>query len=161
MGANCIGKIFDEMGAEVLGYLRTIVYDDHYAEDVLQNVFIRLTRAMQTKKNIINMRAYVYTIARNEAFRCLEQKKRQKQESLILLEPKQESAITPAESMALQEALDALPTKQREVLYLKIYGRLTFEEIADCLQISLNTAASRYRYALEKMRKFLGENSEG
>ena len=46
---------------------------------------------------------------------------------------------------------------QQEVVVLKIWGELTFQEIADTLDISGNTAASRYRYALEKLRDLLNE----
>jgi len=52
-------------------------------------------------------------------------------------------------------ALEALPAEQREVLALKVDGELTFEEIGGLLNVSPNTAASRYRYALEKLRDAL------
>ena len=57
------------------------------------------------------------------------------------------------------KALDALPGEQREVLVLKIWAELSFKEIADQLGITQNTAASRYRYALEKMRSHMGSPS--
>ena len=56
----------------------------------------------------------------------------------------------------LQRALLALPAEQREVLALKIDGELTFAQIAQVINVSINTAASRYRYALEKLRCSLG-----
>ena len=59
----------------------------------------------------------------------------------------------------LQQVLARLPAGQREVLTMKIWGELTFQEIADALDIPLNTAASRYRYALETLRKLLAEPS--
>jgi RNA polymerase sigma-70 factor (ECF subfamily) len=55
----------------------------------------------------------------------------------------------------LDHALALLPDDQREVIALKIDGGLTFAQIADVLNISPNTAASRYRYALEKLRSVL------
>lgn len=57
----------------------------------------------------------------------------------------------------LQDALKQLPTVQREVVMLKIWGELTFAEIAEALDIPPNTAASRYRYALEELRKLTRE----
>lgn len=53
----------------------------------------------------------------------------------------------------LEKAVRALPAEQREVVVMKIWGRLTFDEIARQLEISPNTAASRYRYALAALRK--------
>jgi RNA polymerase sigma-70 factor (ECF subfamily) len=58
----------------------------------------------------------------------------------------------------LATALAVLPPDQREVLTLKIDGGLTFAEVAAVLGIRPNTAASRYRYALEKLRALLKED---
>jgi len=57
----------------------------------------------------------------------------------------------------LQEALKRLPATQRDVVTLKVWGELTFAEIAGALDIPANTAASRYRYALEELRKLTKE----
>ena len=54
-----------------------------------------------------------------------------------------------------RRALAALPTEQREVIVMKIWGGLTFKGIGNVLRISPNTAASRYRYALEALRSHL------
>ena len=59
------------------------------------------------------------------------------------------------ETQALETALQKLPPEQREVVVMKIWGGLKFEEIANELNISQNTAASRYRYALEGLRKYI------
>jgi RNA polymerase sigma-70 factor (ECF subfamily) len=61
----------------------------------------------------------------------------------------------------LDRALASLPSEQRDVLALKLDAGLTFEEIAAALAMSPNTAASRYRYALEKLRAFLKESDRG
>jgi RNA polymerase sigma-70 factor (ECF subfamily) len=57
----------------------------------------------------------------------------------------------------LQEAMRNLPETQRDVITLKIWGELTFAEIAEALDIPANTAASRYRYGLEELRKLTKE----
>ncbi|MGC9942848.1 MAG: sigma-70 family RNA polymerase sigma factor [Verrucomicrobiota bacterium] len=57
----------------------------------------------------------------------------------------------------LQEALNQLPEIQRSVVTLKVWGGLTFAEIASALEIPANTAASRYRYALAELRKLTKE----
>jgi RNA polymerase sigma-70 factor, ECF subfamily len=71
------------------------------------------------------------------------------EETLWLESPNgsQESAI------ALQSALRMLPADQREVVVLRIWGQFTFEEAAAIIGISPNTAASRYRYGLEKLKE--------
>jgi RNA polymerase sigma-70 factor (ECF subfamily) len=58
----------------------------------------------------------------------------------------------------IQEAMSKLQEVYREVVTLKTWGGLTFAEIAEALEIPANTAASRYRYGLEELRKALGSN---
>jgi len=58
---------------------------------------------------------------------------------------------------AVEAALRRLPDEQRDVVVLKIWGGLTFQQVAGILDIPSNTAASRYRYALEALRAWLPE----
>jgi RNA polymerase sigma-70 factor (ECF subfamily) len=60
-----------------------------------------------------------------------------------------------AAELDLRCAMGALPDEQREVVMMHIWGGLTFEEVAAALEISANTAASRYRYALAALKKTL------
>ena len=59
------------------------------------------------------------------------------------------------DAQQIEQAIQTLPDYYKEVIILKIWGELTFEQIADTLDIPMNTAASRYRYALEKLRRTL------
>ena len=59
------------------------------------------------------------------------------------------------EAKLLRKEVEALPDKLREALTLKVWGGLTFAEIGSVLKISHNTAASRYRYALEQLQQKL------
>ena len=56
---------------------------------------------------------------------------------------------------ALAQSLPLLPAEQREVVVLKVWGALTFEQIGEQLQLSPNTAASRWRYAMEALRRLI------
>ena len=62
---------------------------------------------------------------------------------------------------ALLRAVERLPDQQKEVVTLKIWGELTFDEIARTLDESLNTVASRYRYALQKLQSWVPEEMDG
>ena len=57
----------------------------------------------------------------------------------------------------LQQAMTVLPQSYREVITLKVWGGLTFQEVAQALEIPANTAASRYRYGLDHLRRALKE----
>jgi len=60
--------------------------------------------------------------------------------------------------LLLQKAMGSILDIYREVVILKVWGELTFAEIAEALEIPANTAASRYRYGLEELRKLTKEN---
>lgn len=60
----------------------------------------------------------------------------------------------------VQEALRALPPDSREVVVMRIYAELTFEQIAEALKENLSTVASRYRRALDKLRNSLGDSGD-
>ena len=154
-----VETIFDELAAPVLGYLVTLLGDRHHAEDVLQNVFCRLFRVVAAQQHIQNHRAFIFTVARNEALREFDRRRRRRDltvgDSAIFV-TQAGADLDPVELAGIEEALSALPAEQREVVYLKIYGDLSFLEISDCLDIPANTAASRYRYAMQKLRQRLG-----
>jgi len=130
------------------------------AEDTVQEVFMAIMQSRQSMTNVQDLTAYLFTALRRAAGRCAARKARRPVQS--------ETAISEAEastaqcndcvspySERLDRALLALPTEQREVVALKTDGELTFAQIAQVLGISINTAASRYRYALEKLRASL------
>lgn len=129
------------------------------AEDAVQDVFVGLARARHELGRVTNLRAYLFAALRHAAGRRAAVRRRHRTEPLgDAAEP---VAHTPSSGEGrgerLERALRALPPEQREVLVLKIDGGLTFAEVAAALGVSPNTAASRYRYALDKLRAALGE----
>jgi RNA polymerase sigma-70 factor (ECF subfamily) len=59
------------------------------------------------------------------------------------------------EALSVQAALRDIPQEQRETVFLKVWAGMTLQEISEVLEIPMNTVASRYRYALEKLREKL------
>jgi RNA polymerase sigma-70 factor (ECF subfamily) len=76
-----------------------------------------------------------------------------------LLQPTSQSD-RPDERLALARALAVLPPDQREVVHLKVFEGLTFNEIAELTSESINTIGSRYRYAMLKLRATLNGGRE-
>jgi RNA polymerase sigma-70 factor (ECF subfamily) len=68
--------------------------------------------------------------------------------------------IDAEESVRVFEALAELPYQQREVFVLHIQGQMKFREIAGLLGLSINSVQSRYRYAIEKLRTILKQDSQ-
>ncbi len=133
------------------------------ADDVLQETFVRLVRHTRTLKDVSSIAAYVFTVARNEATRFAHRKRREPSAGGVLradalfaeLGSDDLSRRETAELVA--RALGELPRAQREVVELKVYAELTFREIAEITGSPQGTVATRYRTALEHLRRILAE----
>lgn len=133
------------------------------AEDAVQDVFAALVRSRHRLPSVHDLTAYLFTALRRAAGRVAQQRAREPASSDEMAHHAAAGSDRPNESNPhserLQRALQALPPKQREVIVMKTDAELTFAQIGEVLGVSTNTAASRYRYALEKLRRSLGEES--
>jgi len=124
------------------------------AEDAVQDVFLELVRHREVLHRVRDLDSYLFAMLRHAVGRRLarERQERQKLQNSPSHTTAKSAEFLPDE---LNGALQSLPPDQREVIALKIDGELTFAQIGEVLRISPNTAASRYRYALEKLRRKL------
>lgn len=153
-----IADLFDCHAAKVFHYLLALVGNRAEAEDALQAVFLEVVRRPEVLNDVHSPRTYLLTMARNWVHRSRQRAARQRAAEKEVGEARLLKANDPdvhdAEDAAqLENAILALPEEQREVLVLKVFEQLTFREIAAVISISENTAASRYRYALDKLRE--------
>lgn len=154
-------RLYDAHATGLFHYLVGFAKIEADARDLLQEVFIRLARVQPMDTIWRNERAFVYRIAHNLAVDWLRQsrtKARVIEQCTVDAEGTFASTADPdAREFAtrLQAAFTELPDEQRSVAQLKLWEGLTFEEIAEAQDIPLNTAASRYRYALDKLRTLL------
>jgi RNA polymerase sigma factor (sigma-70 family) len=134
------------------------------AEDVVQEVFLAAVRSRERLGEVRDLTAYLFAALYRTAGRYALRRGRTVQTSPTAAD----EAIAPVERVAsddpdwqrLQQAIHGLPEEQREVLTLKIDGELTFAQIAKVLGVSIGTAASRYRYALKKLKiSLVGERT--
>ncbi|MDR2863883.1 MAG: sigma-70 family RNA polymerase sigma factor [Puniceicoccales bacterium] len=149
---------FAQNGARFLLCARQWTRSQADAEDVLQDAFIRFWRHQRHLPG--DPAALLITSIRRASFdRARRESRRTNREQAALVldgEPISWFEHTDNEQdRQLQEALERLPDAQRQVVALKIWGELTFEEIGHQLDCSPNTAASRYRYALIRLRETL------
>jgi RNA polymerase sigma-70 factor (ECF subfamily) len=150
---------YDRFGPALFRTAWLLLGSREEAEDAVQDVFVGLVRARRQLATIENLRAYLFAALRHataERARC-----RRRRRSVSLEAVEEPATASPRredeQALRLEQALRILPAEQRELVALKIESDLTFAEIAVVLAISPNTAASRYRYALEKLRAALGE----
>ena len=151
--------IWDGYAARLYAFLVSRLRSRHDADDVLQEVFVKVAAQRSRLPGVANLQAYFFAMARNEVVTLIRRRKRRdapvNPDDLWLVPgaPEVEADVV----ARLGAALGGLPEAQRAVVVLKVYQDMTFQEIAEALDIPLNTAASRYRYALEKLRELLRE----
>ena len=155
---DAVAGLYDRFGPALYRTARTLLNRSDLAEDAVQETFVGLVRARVALGDLENAKAYLFAALRHAAAKL---RSRAGRERPVPLEELPDLPASPAPDLAraaeLERAVRALPADQREVVALKIDGGLTFVEVAACLGVSPNTAASRYRYALEKLRAALGE----
>jgi len=148
-----IGPLYDRYGASLYRYAVMVLADPAAAADVVQSVFVSLLRRRASPE--FDER-YLRRAMRNECFSALRKRRR---DALASAEPMLETiegrSDRPDERLAIEQALRELPPEQREVVHLKAFEGMTFQEIAELTNESINTVASRYRYAIEKLRESL------
>ena len=125
---------------------------------MLQEIFVKLARDPNLLRGVREERAFLIRLAHNAAIDLMRRRgtRERTRESFAaeIISPFA-PADDPDEEMFRRELADALaelPPEQRAVAHLKLWDGLTFEQIAAALDIPPNTAASRYRYALDKLR---------
>lgn len=156
-------EIFDRYSGPLVLFARQWVSCHSLAEDAVQEGFIRTWRAFTGKRvNEDGVVPYLYRAVKSSALDYLRGSgRRQKREQEHFEDsPKWEPFFLPDskndEQKVIEGALRELPEEQREVIVMKIWGDQTFEAIGKAVGISQNTAASRYRYGMETLRKILG-----
>ena len=149
------GRLYDQYGASLYRYALMLLADRSAAEDAVHQVFVSLIAlAARNTTAIDNPEHYLRRAVRNECYSALRWRSARDQVEVVL-EPVGGVDVRPDERMALGRALGALPPEQREVVHLKMYAGMTFQEIATQTGESINTVASRYRYALDKLKALL------
>ena len=126
------------------------------AEDAVQEGFVRFWKARGRSRDDL---AYLYACVRTAAIDAARAEAARKRRD-ALVDVEEESIFVPQHdelAAQVETALSHLPDEQREVVVMKIWGGVTFAQIAEALEISPNTAASRYRYAIEKLESELAE----
>jgi RNA polymerase sigma-70 factor (ECF subfamily) len=125
------------------------------AEDALQETFLRLARDAGWAVRAKEITPYLFTVARNEAIRLIERRGMRTQALADTLADATPAAEQFDDQEWLRMAVGKLPAPQKEVLELKVFGELTFAQIAIVLDIPQGTAATRYRDALSHLRSQL------
>ncbi len=156
-------ELYEACADRLHHYLAVRLGSRQDADDVLQETFVRLARNGGKLRSVRNLAAYVFTVARNEANRLAERKKREPAGNAelaadLLFDEAWSDDLSRRETAEIvARALGNLRPNEREVIELKTYAGLTFREIAEVTGLPQGTVATRYRTGLEQLRRTLEE----
>jgi len=154
-------RLYDDHAQALFAYLLNLCRREADTKDLLQELFVKLARRPDLLDGVRNERVFLLRLAHNLAIDALRRRDTRDRAGERLLADTGTIftiAADPDEQAfreTLAAALGELPPEQRAVVHLKLWEGLTFDAIAGSLDIPMNTAASRYRYGLDKLRERL------
>ena len=153
--------IYEKYKNDLLTIAVSVLCDIHAAEDCLHDVFVSFVKDPGNFHIQRSLKGYLISCVVNRARNQLKKGPKQSIYQIEKLDlPTKLSnpvgqLIDNEESTRVFQVLAKLPDEQHEVVTLHLYGEMKFKEIADLLDISINTVQSRYRYGIEKLRTLL------
>jgi RNA polymerase sigma-70 factor (ECF subfamily) len=163
MSRSELERVYDAHADAAFGLFLNFARSDADARDLLQDWLVKIGRGLDSLADIKNERAYLLRIAYRLAVDwSRRQQTRRKYHEAAGEEATIRTRFAPETDpdrerlrAELENSLSQLPSEQRLAVELKLWDGLTFAEIAGVLEISPNTAASRYRYGIDKLREQL------
>ena len=142
--------LYREHGPALLLFAQAVTGERGRAQDAVHQVFLKLLEKGSLSQ-VAEKKAYLFACVRNAA---LNEGKLQNRNAPLGPDAAWFSPVDRdhAGEQNLRRALQALPDDQRQVMVLHVWGEMTFLQISNLLDLSSNTVASRYRYALAKLR---------
>jgi RNA polymerase sigma factor (sigma-70 family) len=158
-GFTAIIKKYQE---KLYWHIRRMVVDHDDANDVLQNVFIRVWNGLENFREDAQLYTWLYRIATNECLTFIEQQKRKASVSLSDVESalsnrlKADKHFDPTKlEWKLQLAIQQLPEKQRVVFNLRYFDEMPYEEMSRVLETSEGALKASYHHAVKKIEDFI------
>lgn len=167
-----INILLDRHSKRIFDYIYMMVKNQDVADDIFQETLIKVVRFVREGRYTENGKflSWVLRIAHNQVIDYFRQKKQRNNISEgdagydLLNHPKfsdrtvEERLITDQIEADVRKLIDFLPSEQKEVVLMRYYMGLSFKEIAEQTNVSINTALGRMRYALINLRKLIDEN---
>jgi RNA polymerase sigma-70 factor (ECF subfamily) len=159
--ALALESLYHDHAPALFRFIIRLTGNEAETKDVLQEVFVRLAKLGAPDGEIVSPRSWLFRLAHRIAIDRHRREETRSRHEYLARQELASAVLPPAGTLeadaawrqaSLSAALDALPAEQKAVVLLKIWEGLTFAEIAQVLDIPANTAASRYRYALDKLQ---------
>lgn len=149
-------KLYTMFKDSVFAVAFGITSDYHLAEDCVTETFVRLTQVKRFSAKKGDGKGFILTIARNVALELRRRYKREKESSDIYIQNYGEADKTVENSIYINQLLEHLNDKQRQVVVLKCCSELTFREIAKIMKCPETTVKSRYKKAMAILQEKAG-----
>lgn len=170
---SAISELIERHSKRVRNYIGMMVKDDDIADDIFQETFIKAVKVIDEGRYTDSGKflSWILRIAHNRVLDHFRRQKssRQVNESeagydvigtLRFAEPTTEDEMVHSEmEQTIRDLVELLPDEQREVVRLRYYSKLSFQEIAEQTEVSINTALGRMRYALINLRRMIKEKN--
>ncbi|MBQ2702671.1 MAG: sigma-70 family RNA polymerase sigma factor [Alistipes sp.] len=170
---SAISQLIERHSRRVKEYIRMMVKDNDVADDIFQETFIKAVRVIDEGRYTDNGKflSWVLRIAHNQVIDYFRSRKQLKQVNeadagfnvlgtLRFAEQTVEDDMVATQiSSDVRHLVERLPDEQREVVMLRYFSGLSFKEIAEQTDVSINTALGRMRYALINLRKMIKEKN--
>ena len=170
---SAISELIERHSQRVRNYIGMMVKDDDVADDIFQETFIKAVKVIDEGRYTDNGKflSWVLRIAHNRVLDYFRREKSSRQlneadagydvlGSLRIAEPTAEDQMVQGEmEQVIRSLIDLLPEEQQEVVRLRYYSKLSFQEIAEQTDVSINTALGRMRYALINLRRMIKEKN--
>lgn len=159
-----IKQLVENHQQELYWYIRKILISHENTKDVLQETYLSAWKSLDGFRGDATIQTWLYRIARNEALRYLEKEKRRLEATGTSIEEELLNKLTTGDyisvdeiEISLQKAILTLPLTQREVFNMRYFDELKYENIAEVLEISVNSAKVSYHHAKTKIEEVLKE----
>jgi RNA polymerase sigma-70 factor, ECF subfamily len=153
--------VYDEHAQALFAFLLNFTRDETDTRDILQEVFLKIARRPELLDRVRDRRGFLLRMSHNLAIDFMRRRTTRERISDCATSENPDlfaSSSDPDEALyrqALSQSMADLPPDQRAIVHLRLWEGRTFVEISDILEIPLNTAASRYRYGIDKLRALL------
>ena len=170
---SAISELIERHSLRVRNYIGMMVKDDDIANDIFQETFIKAVKVIDEGRYTDSGKflSWVLRIAHNRVLDHFRREKASRQineaeagydmiGSLRIAEPNTEDEMVQGEvEQTVRNLINLLPEDQQEVIRLRYYSKLSFQEIAEQTDVSINTALGRMRYALINLRRMIKEKN--
>ena len=170
---SAISELIERHSRRVRSYIGMMVKDNDVADDIFQDTFIKAVRVIDEGRDVDSGKflSWILRIAHNRVLDHFRREKSSKQineaeagydviGTMRFSEPTTEDEMVHGEmEQAIRDLIELLPAEQKEVVRLRYYSKLSFQEIAEHTDVSINTALGRMRYALINLRRMIKEKN--